>query len=405
MRPLSPRVAVAALLAAVLVVTTPALDASAASRPGTVGLVSFTGASITPSGAATLTVDWADVPGATGYQVFVSRTYDFPSKTAPSADVTESKATIGGLARGRNYFVFVQAYNAAGKGSRSWRVGHRTMAPEATLPSTAPRYRAMTWNVCSHSCGSFSTRAKVINSRIAELKPDIVALQEASKYVRAPRGYSFAYNGQNDILIRSATVRKVKATSRGATSGYTRLAKKYAGPGKGIAWAALRHSSGQYVLAVDVHLLSGSSRAAVRQREYEASRVRPVITRTLAALNTSHGSLTDWTKAPVIALGDFNTQKGLTGDDSLSILHGAGWHDAFDQARKLTRQHHSSANPDWKSTPVIGVKWGAHVDKVLVRPSRSVVYRWENAGKMSRGRYVTPLGSDHHPVLVELALK
>ncbi len=404
MRPLSPRVAVAALLAAALVVTTPAPDASAASRPGTVGLVSFTGASLTPSGA-TLTVDWPDVPGAAFYEVYASRTFDFPAGAAPRAKVSRSQATISGLARGTDYYVYVRAVNAAGPGPRSWRVGHSTIAGQASLPAGSPRYKALTWNVCSTACASFSSRAKIINSRISELKPDIVALQEASKYTKAPSGYSFAYNGQNDILLRSSVLTKVRAKASAPTSGYLRPAKKYAAPGRGFAWAAVRHTSGQYMLVVDVHLVTGSSRAAVKQRAYEAGRVGPYIARTLAALKKSHGSLTDWSAAPVLVLGDLNTHKSHTTDPTLSVLRKAGWRDAFDQARSLSRQHHSTANPTWTTAPVIGVTWGNHVDKVLVRASRSVVYRWEVAGKMSKGRYVAPLGSDHHPLLVEVGLK
>lgn len=405
MRPLSPRVAVAAMLSAVLLITTPSLSASAVARPDRVGLVSFVGASLTSSGA-TLSIDWKAVPGATKYEVFASPSFAaLPKKTTPSLTVTNSRATLTKLDRGRDYYVQVRAVNSAGPAYRSLRVGHRTITAQAKLPTTAPRYRALTWNVCSYDCPRFSTRAKVVNKRIAELKPDLIGLQEASKYTKAPRGYAFAYDGQNDILVRSSAFTKVKKNTKGATSGYVVAGSRYARAGKGFAWAALKHRSGQYVVAFDIHLLVGTSGANLRQREYEASRVNPFIQRTLARLARSHGSLTDWENAAVIVLGDVNSQKSRTNDDTLRILEKSGWHDAFDQARSLTRQHHNSANPDWKTRPVIGTLWGAHVDKVLVRPSRSVVYSWENAGKLVDGKYVAPLGSDHHPVLVEVGLK
>ena len=403
MRPLSPRVAVAVVLSAALLITTPALPASAATRPDQVGLVSFVGASLTSSGA-TLTVDWANVPGATKYQVFASTDYDaLPKKTTPSATVTGSKATIKGLSKGKDYFVQVRALSSAGTGARSWRVGHRTMAAEAKLTSSSPRIRTLTWNICSNQCSSFSSRTKVINSRMAELKADLVGFQEASNYTKAPSGYAFGYNGQNDILYRTAAFSKVKAKSGGPTSGYARPGKKYASPGKGFAWAALAHRNGQQLLVVDVHLLVGNSGAGLKQREYEAGRVQPFIERTLARLAKSHSS--KWKNAPVIVLGDINSQKGRTGDDTLSILKKAGWHDAFDQARFLLRQHHATANSDFETTPSIGITWGAQIDKVLVRPSRTIVYKWAHAAEMSGSRYASPLGSDHHPVLVELAVK
>ncbi len=78
----------------------------------------------------------------------------------------------------------------------------------------------------------------------------------------------------------------------------------------------------------------------------------------------------------------------------------AGWADAFTQARTVIKQHHNSANPAKKLSPVIGVTWGAHVDKVWVKPGKTVITSWENAGKTKGGKYTT-LPSDHHPVLVK----
>lgn len=406
MRPFTPRGAVAVLLSAALIVATPAVTATAASaRPAQVGLISFVGASLESSGA-TLTIDWSDVEGAKKYEVFTSTSYDaLPKKTTPKMTVTSSKAKITRLAKGRDYFVQVRAVGDAGVGPRSWRVGHRTITAEASVKSTSPRFSAMTWNICSNMCSGFSTRKKVINNRIAELTPSVVAFQEASKYVTAPSGYTFAYNGQNDLLVRKGEFSTIKKNSKGATSGYAKFGKKYSSPGKGIAWAALKHRSGSYVVVVNVHMIVGTSGKPVAQREYEASRVQPYITKRLKMLKASHGSLTDWSKVPVVVLGDFNTQKSRTGDDTMKVLMKSGWHDGFDQARSLKRQHHNTANPDMLSKPIVGITWGAHIDKVLVKPTRAVVYRWENAGKMSGSRYVTPLGSDHHPLLVDLAVR
>lgn len=413
MRLLSPRGALAVLLSAAVVLATPTLTAGAvadavapaATRPAKVGLVSFVGASLTSSGA-TLTVDWADIPGAKSYEVFASTSYDgVANKTKPSATSTGSKATVTGLTPGRDYYVQVRAISSAGPGSRSNRVGHGTIADEVSLPAGAPVYTAMTWNICSNACGSLATRTKVINSRIHDLKPDVVALQEASKYTKAPSGYAHAVNGQNDILVRKAAFSLVAKNKKGATAGSVRFLSKHTTSGKGIAWAALKHKSGRYVLVVDTHLVTGTSKSAVAQREYEAGRLAARITSTLKKLNASHGSLTDWMKVPVIALGDFNTHKSRTGDDTMSVLEKRNWYDAFDQARSLKHQHHNTANPDWSTKPVIGYTWGSHVDKVVIRPSRSVVHRWVNVGKMSGGRYVTPLGSDHHPLLVRVSLR
>lgn len=406
MRLLSPRGAVAVLATVALLAATPVATATAAARPDRVGLVNVVGASLTASGA-TLTVDWTDVPGADRYEVFASPSFDkLPTKTTPSATVTASKATVGRLDPGRDYYIQVRAVNSAGPGLRSLRIGHGTIADEVTLRADTPVYRLLTWNVCSNACGSFSTRAKVITSRIRELAPDIVALQEASKYTTAPTGYRHVVDGQNDILVRRGEFGAVPATASKPTSGSVRFSSTYATSGKGVAWAALHHRSGAYILVLDVHLVTGTSRSAVAQREYEAGRVASLVTSLRKKLAASHRSVADWTRVPAIFLGDFNTHKSRTDDDTMAVLEGRGYRDAFDQARALTRQHHNTANPEWSTRPVIGQLWGAHVDKVVVRPSRAVVRSWANAGEMSSSRrYVTPLGSDHHPLLVEVSLR
>ena len=407
MRLLSPRGAVAVLAAAALLTATPVVTATAAeSRPDRVGLVNVVGASLTSSGA-TLTVDWADVPGADRYEVFASPSYStLPTKTTPSVTVTGSKATVGRLDPGRDYYIQVRGVNSAGAGLRSLRIGHGTIADEVALRPGAPVYSLLTWNVCSNACGSFGTRKRVIDARIRELLPDIVALQEASKYTAAPTGYRLVVDGQNDILVRRGQFGAVPSRGSNGTSGVVRFPSTYASSGKGVAWAALHHRSGAYVLVLDVHLVTGTSRSAVAQREYEAARLPSLVTSARNKLARSHGSVTDWATVPVIMLGDFNTHKSRIDDDTMAALAGRGYHDAFDQARALTRQHHNTANPEWSTRPVIGQLWGAHADKVVIRPSRTVVHRWENAGEMtSTRRYVTPLGSDHHPLLVELSLR
>lgn len=404
MRPRSPRLAAVALLAALalLTPTTPAVAATA--RPGPVGLVYFTGASLTSTGA-TLTVDWPDVAGATGYEVFAGRSLAaVAAATTPMATSTSSKATISRLVRGVDYFVQVRAVNSAGVGPRSVRVGHGTIASQGTFPAGAASYRALTWNVCSYACPGIATRTATINSRIAELAPDIVALQEASKFVAAPSGYRFVENAQNDLLVRSGQF-SVVPKKTAPTAGTATFAGKSAAPGKGIAWAALRHRSGAYVLVFNAHLVAGTSSAQIAQRRYEAERLDGFVRSTMSKLAASYGSLTTWANVPVIILGDFNTHKSRTGDATGAILKKAGWYDAYDQARSLVAQHHNSANPKMQTAPVIGVTWGDHVDKVLVRPWRAVVTRWENAGKRVDGKYVAPLGSDHHPVLAVVSVR
>lgn len=402
MRLRSPRLAVLALIAtfALLLPATPATAATA--RPAQVGLVSFTAASLMSTGAK-LTVDWADVAGATSYQVFLGRSMDsVAAATVPRATVTGSAATVTSLTAGVDYFVQVRAVNSAGPGPRSARVGHGTIAAQAAFPAGAPQYKTLTWNVCSNVCSGIAARTGTINSRIKELAPDVVALQEASKYTTAPSGYRFAVNAQNDLLVRTGQFSVVTRKTL-APAGSTTFARKSAAPGKGVAWAALQHRTGAKFIVFNVHMVSGSSAAQITQRESEAGQLSSFVNSTVSKMAASYGAA--WKTAPVVILGDVNTHKSRSGDDTGALLKKAGWHDAYDQARALTLQHYNSANPTMSTKPVTSITWGDHVDKVLVRPSRSVVYSWANAGKRSGSLWASPLGSDHHPILVTLGVK
>lgn len=400
-RRITPSAAIAAVLLALVAGLLTPTAAQAASVPAQVGLVSFVGATKTPN-RATLTVDWADVKGAKGYNVYASTSYDGVMKlTKPTMVVTGSKATLTGLYQGRDYFVTVQAYNAAGKGPRSTRVGHGTIIAEAKA-GTTKALTMLTWNVCSNACSGIASRTTTINNRILELQPDLVALQEASKYTKKPTGYAFVVNGQNDIMVRYGSYATVKGKT--ATNGTATFPSKYTTAGKGVSWAALKDKNGKYVLVISAHLRTGTTKKEVAQRVYETQWLASFVANRTSVLNKYYGTLTNWKAAPVVILGDTNTNKSRTGDGTLSSLEKAGYYDAFDQAHKLTGQHYNTATPKMSLTPVVGITWGDHVDKVLVKPSKAVVVSWANAAKMKSGKYVGPLGSDHQPVLVSLIL-
>src|SRR5690606_28306908 len=167
-------------------------------------------------------------------------------------------------------------------------------------------------------------------------------------------------------------------------------------PGKDAPWAVLRHkASGQEVRFVGTHLLTGSSNANARYRATQANDIFADLQAQLAWWGRS------FTRTPIVVMGDFNTNRSRSNHSVVeSAMKRYGFWDSYEQAESLTRQHMNTANPKWLTKPVIGVTWGDHVDKVWVLPGRCRVPSWTNAGKMSRGRYVSPLPSDHHPLLV-----
>lgn len=384
-----------AVLAALLTVGTIA-PAEAADRPPQVGLVSFVGAALTGTSQASLTVSWPAAKTAAKYEVFVGTTYNnVLDQKSPRVTVTGTKAVIPGLARGKDHFVQVRAVNKAGKaGPKSSRVGHGTIRAEGSPSAT--KYNLLTWNICSNKCSKMSSRQKIINSRIGELSPDIVTLQESSEYTKAPSGYGFAFKGRNSVLYNKAVFSLAVAGEQTAFS-----ARYTSNSGGGVSWGVLKNrSTGKLAVVFSAHLKAGTSASEVKQRVYESTRMSSVIRSTLAMLRVDFPSL-DWNSAPTFVAGDINSNKSRTSDGTLATIARAGWHDAFDQARVLIRQHQNSTNGKWLATPPIGVRWGDHIDKVLVQPEKTVVVKWSHAQKMSKGKYVK-LASDHLPILVSL---
>jgi hypothetical protein len=85
-------------------------------------------------------------------------------------------------------------------------------------------------------------------------------------------------------------------------------------------------------------------------------------------------------------------------------MQSSRYYDAYDLARKLSGQHTSSYN-GFKSTPVVSVKWGNHIDKVWVDPWKVRVDSWSNFAKLdARGKMAQPIPSDHSPVVVDLRI-
>jgi endonuclease/exonuclease/phosphatase family metal-dependent hydrolase len=432
--------------------------AQAAGKVGKVALVSFTGASLRSTGA-TLTVSWAKVKGAKKYEVFVSASYAGVMKAKkPRLRTGRTSATITKLRRGTDYFVVVRGVNGAKKGTRSNRVGHRTIIAEASGQAlgAAPVVSALSWNVCSNACERLrESRLGAAGQRIGALAPTIVGLQEASRFNEnhVPAGYAMAYNGQNDILYRtdvyeplerteSWTVQEpcettpttptptpttpttpdpsptapttgddedddeeptdpplcdVTETRQIAAKGFSKFPY-----GRGMAWAVVKaKATGATMLVLSVHTQTGKGKTDTAHRRVDSQ----ALVANLAAVRTQLATEFGAVDLPTIILGDFNTTRQRTSDLSMVELKNAGWHDAFEQARSLTGQHRNTANPNWKLTPVIGQTWGDHVDKVLVQPDRAVVLSWANAGAMDNGKYIGPLPSDHHPLLVTLRVR
>ena len=401
------RTALGGLAAVFLVLLTGLQPAQASTTPPQVGLVSFTAASYSrTAGTAGLTIDWPDTRYARSYQIYLSRSYTMSSARRYSS--TSSTKTFTGLVPGVPYFVQVRAINGSAVGKKSSRVGHPTIL--RMEPGTGPTYRVMTYNLCSQKCSNWDRRQPAALARIQAYSPDVIAAQEAI-YLNVPSvmGYTEAieksskkllYKSSRFTLATPTTPIPAKpakspngcdTTWPQSTKGYVFLG--YHGGGCRYAvWAVLvDKQTGDPTVFVDVHTVSGDSETAAVQRTAEIT----TLTKHLTEINPG--------KLPVVYAGDYNSNKSRANDDLRSVFHTQGYYDAYDLAMKLVRQHFNSYN-GFDVVPRISYKWGDHVDHVWIRPDEGRILSWANGAWISNGRMVTPIPSDHSPVITDVRL-
>lgn len=393
-------IAVVALIGAML------QPAAAASKPGKVGLVSFTGKSfVRSSNTASLTFSWPKASRAKKYEIFLSRSY---SMTKAKKFTTSSRSkTIKKLKPGRDYFVQVRAVNGSKRGTKSNRVGHTTIRRMDI--ARGPSYRVMTYNVCSRVCSQWPTRQPFAHQRITSYSPDIVAAQEADNLV-PPAGYSVAhYKSGKRLLYKASRFTRLPGTpeaqvmesvdtgercspSRTWGSYGEILLGHHDGGCRYAVWSKLDdRTSSARTLFVNVHTVSGDNSTRARERQAEIQ----TLSATIAAVNPEG--------LRVVYAGDFNTHKNRSNDYVAREFNSRGYFDAYDLAAELRLQHNNSYN-DFKTTPKISYKWGDHVDKVWIRPDQGRVLRWSNGALIKNAKMVAPIPSDHSPLIIDMKM-
>lgn len=422
------RRAVLGLITLIVICFAGQAPAGAATKPGSVGLVSFTAAS-----KSSLTFSWHKASRATKYQVFVSTSYSGVTKARVFATTRSTVFTAKGLRAGTNYYVQVRALNGSTAGSRSARVGHRTIRAQGS--ATGAYYKVMTYNICSRVCtenygkhnsgyytfGRWDVRMPGAVERITTHQPSVVMLQEAqcgapsgddylaahptwAPVMKPPEGYAAVpcrsakqlyYNqARFEPVLPSQECRVIDDPSPIAavppeqcTWGSVFLGRHGGGDRYALWTELIDKKDGRHVIFVSVHLVTGTSSTAIKDRNTESYKLIGAI-RQINAENY-----------PVIYGGDFNSHKGRASDSVAAAFNNRGYHDAFDLAMKLTYQHYNSYN-DFQTTPRIGVTWGDHIDHVWVDPTRTRVTSWANGARLSGGKYPHPIPSDHNPVVV-----
>ncbi|MFI5426803.1 fibronectin type III domain-containing protein [Aeromicrobium sp. UC242_57] len=134
--------------AVVALIGTGLQPATAASKPGQVGLVTFTGKSFARSSqTASLSFSWPKAKRAKKYEVYISRNYSM--SRAKKFTTGHRTKTVKGLVPGADYFVRIRAVNGSKRGTYSQRVGHTTIRQLAS--AQGPTYRVML-TTCARGC-------------------------------------------------------------------------------------------------------------------------------------------------------------------------------------------------------------------------------------------------------------
>ncbi|WP_156391762.1 MULTISPECIES: fibronectin type III domain-containing protein [unclassified Nocardioides] len=364
---------------------------------------------VTGTGGATttLTIHWPRTGGATSYDLLL----------APSSDVLGSRyrtARTGIRVGGGSQETFVlrglkpdTLYCFRVRGRSSTGIGNLgplhckvTMPAARALAPTPLAMNVATFNVCGRalSCQrwSWETRRPVVKQHILMSGADVVAIQEGRTRIAdieadlAGSGFVKACDasGAQAVFVRSS----VYAVAPNSADG-VRFATDLS---HGGCWVRLLHSATRTpVVVASVHLYVGSGDVGNRTRAAQTSQVLDLMAAKYGAINQPG------TPRFVIA-GDFNSHRSHSVDAPLVRLNQAGFADAYDVSATYRLPYLNSAN-GYDVVPRTSLLWGAHVDRIFV-PQGGSATGWRTISRLSNGRYVAPMPSDHHPVAATVYL-
>jgi hypothetical protein len=321
-----------------------------------------------------------------------------------------------GLAPHRTYYFRVRAVNTSAKS--------RFSALVAVTPRTAEQpVRVMTYNVLNVT---FDGRSEYGGERIAPWSqrkvasaalirsgsPDVIAIEEGADWTagyRGPRqvdslaaalgsGYALARTetppwssawistahdkAGNYILYRRATWRAV-----GAGGHFLVGQRRFA------VWQVLqnRHTGARFLMVAN-HTVTHLGAAYNRMRTLETRRTVAGVAR----INATRGNL------PVVYAGDWNSpdHNARANNGPRSVMASIRAADTFDAAQAHVRANYRSMN-HYARIPPTGEY---HIDRVFAGPG-AAVRTWRQLLKISHGRFVGTIPSDHNPVMSDLVIR
>jgi endonuclease/exonuclease/phosphatase family metal-dependent hydrolase len=319
---------------------------------------------------------------------------------------TTHQFTPPGLVRGRTYYFQVRALNDATRSSAS--------APIAVAArSSQQAVRVMTYNILeltadghhegTGTIASWSKRKVAIAGLIKAANPDVVAIQEGSPWVGRPRGLRevdslrIELGGTYGLSHTEVSPDQPHYMRTGVYILYKKSAYKPIGRAwrwslGNTHWAVYQilenRTTHAKFLFVSVHLLVGNGAAADKLRENETN----VMLRHASAFAASH-------HVPVIYAGDFNTDHNAhhAFDGPGIAMRAAHVANAFNAAQSRKFAQYNSANQYDRQPP----KFGDDIDYVFAPPGISV-RSWALVMRLSHGKLVGVIPSDHNPVVANL---
>ncbi|WP_435771591.1 endonuclease/exonuclease/phosphatase family protein [Nocardioides sp. SYSU DS0651] len=413
---------VAALACAATVLAAPPAHAA---KPGKARPVWVTHNLLRANGTVDLRLEWPRAARAGSYEIDyapasggiqpdeVQRSRSKRVKKVRGTSRSVQAVMMTGLKQGTTYCFQVRGRNGSGYGYRSGlhcKVTTRSSRPKPAEGTSFPLVVG-TFNTCSSACNGELTnwasgRAAGVRKRILEMgvggRPaDVVALQEASLATDSFQsgglaGFQRACQTHADSDNQSVFVRTDSYDIVPGTSGGTDFAGLTGNKAQGACWVQVRHrETQQRVVVVSLHLTPGSSSDVDARRAKQMTEVLDLMEQDGFGADT-----------PTVFAGDFNSHRNRATDAPLKALYAHGRHDdAYDMAaRRLSRPNRNSSC-DVSTVPQTSDRWGDHVDRVFA-PRGAHVATWEvdYRTNSTNTRYVTPIISDHNPVLVSLEL-
>jgi endonuclease/exonuclease/phosphatase family metal-dependent hydrolase len=274
--------------------------------------------------------------------------------------------------------------------------------------------RVMTYNVLEADTAGrhegdgvvqpWSVREPAVVRTITTAHPDVIGIQEAAAFVgsgqerqidslhHALPGYGLAFTEAlpgtpgwhrtgNYILFNQSTFAKV------GDGGHWAL-----GDMRWAAWQVLKNkATGAKFLFVNAHLLPTSGGAADTKRRHE----------TQALLSDARSQAASAGGVPIVYVGDFNSDQYRKHrvNAPLLVMQNSLIADAYQAAQKHVRAQWNTANGYRRRPP----HDGAHIDAVFA-PAGVGVRSWELQLRLSHGKFVGVIPSDHNALVSDLTI-